>query len=108
MLTYAASLLPFIHIQTISYLLSDIKFVTTDGDERPTPENSTPLELGDHEGRGSLVYFNQATMYQSSETNSATIGDAILAGHSGKTNYPQCIQEAFENFGTYVDIRTRI
>jgi len=88
MSTYVVSLLPFIHIQTISYLWSDFKFITTDGDERPTPENSIPLGPGDHKGRGSLVYFNQATMYQLSETNSATIGDAILAGHSGKPNYP--------------------
>jgi hypothetical protein len=43
----------------------DIKFVTTEGLECPTPENSKPLQAGDDEGRGSLVYFNEATMYQS-------------------------------------------
>lgn len=82
----------------------DIKFVTTDGDERPTPENSTPLEPGDHKGRGSLIFFNQATMYQSSETNHAA---TKLAGYSGKTDYPQSIQEGFEKFGTYINIHAQ-
>ncbi|KAJ7086993.1 hypothetical protein C8R44DRAFT_752403 [Mycena epipterygia] len=40
----------------------DVKFVTTEGDERPTRENSRPIELGDGDGRGSLVFFNQSTM----------------------------------------------
>lgn len=75
----------------------DIKFVTTEGLERPTPANSKPLQRGDDEGRGSLVYFNEATMYQSSETNSATLGDAKKAGHSGKADYGNDVQKAFQN-----------
>ncbi|KAJ7927185.1 hypothetical protein B0H13DRAFT_2653631 [Mycena leptocephala] len=39
-----------------------VKWVTVDGNERPTPENSQPLEAGDGDGRGSMVFFNQATM----------------------------------------------
>jgi hypothetical protein len=74
----------------------DIKFVTTEGQERPTPANSRPLGVGDDEGRGSLVYFNEATMYQSSETNSATLGDAKKRGHSGKTDYGEDIGRAFQ------------
>ncbi|KAJ7796696.1 hypothetical protein B0H13DRAFT_2508607 [Mycena leptocephala] len=40
----------------------DVKWVTVDGNERPTPENSQPLEAGEGDGRGSMVFFNQATM----------------------------------------------
>ncbi|KAF8173480.1 hypothetical protein BJ912DRAFT_931921 [Pholiota molesta] len=32
--------------------ITNFRFVTTEGDERPTPENSTPIEDGDDEGRG--------------------------------------------------------
>ena len=67
-----------------------------EGHERPTPGNSKLLQEGDDEGRGSLVYFNQATMYQSSETDSATLGDAKKRGHSGKTEYGEDIQLAFQ------------
>jgi hypothetical protein len=59
----------------ISYII-DIEFVTTDGNIRPTPENSKPLEEGDHEGRGSVVFFNQASMYAASETGHGTIAAA--------------------------------
>jgi hypothetical protein len=78
----------------------DIKFVTTEGQERPTPANSKPLQEGDDKGRGSLVYFNEATMYQSSETNSATLRDAKRKGHSGKTEYGEDIQQAFQKHTT--------
>lgn len=74
----------------------DIKFVTTEGQERPTLANSRPLEVGDDEGRGSLVYFNEATMYQSSETDSATLGEAKKRGHSGLTDYGDDVGQAFQ------------
>jgi len=44
-------------------------------------------------------------MYQSSETNSATIGDAVKGGHSGKTDYQKDIQESFEKHGVYTKIQ---
>ncbi|KAF8176786.1 hypothetical protein BJ912DRAFT_797408, partial [Pholiota molesta] len=62
MVAYPSSLLYHFNID-----ITDFKFVTTDGQERPLPENSTPIEEGDDEGRGSLVYFNQASMYRCSE-----------------------------------------
>lgn len=79
----------------------DIKFVLTNGDERPTPQNSIPITEDDDFGRGSLVYFNQATMFQSSETDSDTLAEAKAHGHSGKTNYPADIQEAFSQFAHF-------
>ncbi|KAJ6565044.1 hypothetical protein B0H10DRAFT_2114478, partial [Mycena sp. CBHHK59/15] len=39
-----------------------IKFVTTDIDAQPTPENTRPIQEGDREGQGSIVFFNQATI----------------------------------------------
>jgi len=41
-------------------------------------------------------------MYQSSETNSATLTEVKNKGHSGMVNYGESVQEAFEKFGTYV------
>ncbi|KAF8960543.1 hypothetical protein BDZ97DRAFT_1665701 [Flammula alnicola] len=96
MAAYPSSLLFHFNVD-----ICDFKFVTTEGEERPTPENSTPLEEGDDEGRGSLVYFNQAAMYQSSETDSLTLKKAVAAGHSGMTDYGADIQAAFEKHGVY-------
>lgn len=76
------------------YFLLDFKFVTTNG-ERPTPENSKAIEPGDEEGRGSLVYFNQATMYACSETDSKTLQAAKEKGLSGTTDYGPSVQAAF-------------
>jgi len=77
----------------------------TDGLQRPTPENSRPIEAGDEQGRGSLVFFNQATMYQTSETGHATVGEAVRAGDSGKVDYGESAQEAFTRYGKYVPAR---
>jgi len=74
----------------------------TDGLQRPTPENSRPIRAGDEYGRGSLVYFNQATMYQTSETGYTTVGEAVRAGESGKADYGACAQEAFTRYGRYI------
>lgn len=79
---------------------SDFKFVSVEGDERPTKTNSTPLEdSGD--GRGSFVFFNQASMYQSAETGYNTLKEArIKKGHSGKTSYAAGLEQALSNFNT--------
>ncbi|KAF8200141.1 hypothetical protein BJ912DRAFT_836551, partial [Pholiota molesta] len=95
MVAYPSSLLYHFNID-----ITDFKFVTTDGDERPLPGNSTPIEDGDDEGRGSLVYFNQASMYRSSETDNETVAEAIAKGHSGKVDYSASVQEAFLTLGT--------
>lgn len=77
--------------------------MTTDG-AHPTPDNSTPIHPGDEQGRGSLVYFNEASMHQSSETGYATLGDAKLAGLSGVTDYGRDAQAAFQKYGTYLPV----
>ena len=89
-----------------SYLTPAIQFVATDGLQRPTPENSRPIKAGDESGRGSLVYFNQATMYQTSETGYATVGEAIKAGDSGKSDYGTNAQLAFTECAKYCPIKT--
>jgi hypothetical protein len=85
-------------------ILSAIQFVMVDGLERPTPENSRPMRAGDEAGRGSLVFFNQATMYQTSETGHATLHDAVEAGHSGKVDYGLSAQEAFTRYAKYLPV----
>jgi hypothetical protein len=82
----------------------DIKFVNTEHGEYPTLQNSMPLQAGDEAGRGSLVYFNQASMHQSAETGYATLGDARQAGLSGNTNYGNDAQAAFEKYTTYLPV----
>jgi hypothetical protein len=80
----------------------DIKFVTTEGAECPTLENSKPVCPGDEQGRGSLVYFNEASMHQSAETGYGSLGDARLAGHSGLADYGSDARAAFQKYGTYL------
>ena len=82
--------------------MADLKFVTTEGHERPTPSNSRPISAGDEEGRGSFVYFNQATMYQSSETGYRTLNEAKAAGHHGTTDFARDAQQAFTDHATFV------
>ena len=77
--------------------------MTTSG-AYPTQENSTPVQPGDEWGRGSLVYFNEASMHQSAETGYSTIKLAKRAGLSGCTDYGSDAQAAFQKYGTYVAI----
>jgi hypothetical protein len=79
--------------------------VTTDGRQRPTPKNSKPIQDGDEFGRGSFVYFNQATMYQSSETGYSTVGEAVEAGSSGTVDYDMSAQEAFTKYAKYIPMK---
>ena len=51
--------------------------VTPDG-SRPTHENSVPLDGRD--GQGSCMWFNQASMFQTSELGFATVWQAKDAG----------------------------
>ncbi|KAG1769733.1 hypothetical protein EV702DRAFT_1202763 [Suillus placidus] len=57
--------------------MCDIELVCTHG-ELPTPENSSSLDGGD--GRGSCVWFNQASMFQTAELGFATVAEARAAG----------------------------
>jgi hypothetical protein len=56
----------------------DVDFVITHNGELPNKNNTTPLDGAD--GRGSCVWFNQATMFQSSELGYNTVQDAADAG----------------------------
>lgn len=76
------------------YYLLDIKFVTTEGDALPTPENCRPIQDGDDDGRGSVVWFNMATMFQSSESGADTLKEVRERGESGYAD--MSAQEAFE------------
>ncbi|KAJ3846237.1 hypothetical protein EV368DRAFT_89341 [Lentinula lateritia] len=72
--------------------LSDLPVVTTQTSERPTKENSAPLYFcncdthegnqgwADADGRGSMVWFNQASMIQTSELGVPTIQQAKQQG----------------------------
>lgn len=82
----------------------DFVFVSAPEGQLPTQENSEPILEGDKQGRGSLVYFNEATMYQSPETDSATLAEAKKKGHSGTVDYGQSVQEAFAKHITYVSM----
>ena len=46
---------------------------------------------------GSLVYFNETTMYLSSETDSATLGAAAKKGHTGAMEYGEDIKKLLKN-----------
>ncbi|KAJ6579901.1 hypothetical protein B0H10DRAFT_2099303 [Mycena sp. CBHHK59/15] len=75
--------------------VQDIKFVTTDIDAQPTPENTRPIQEGDREGRGSMVFFNQATMRTLPETGHDTLKEARHRGHSGTSDFTGTAQEIF-------------
>lgn len=78
--------------------MTDFQFVMVDGTERPTPENSTPIVDVDGRGRGTFVYFNQSSMYQSAETDSDTLADAKRAHKKTTVSYPDSIKTALENY----------
>ncbi|KAF9024466.1 hypothetical protein BDP27DRAFT_1376774 [Rhodocollybia butyracea] len=72
--------------------LTYLPIVTTPNGERPTRENSKPLYFcgckshpkdgawAQAEGRGSLVWLNQASMFQTLETGMNTLKDTRVAG----------------------------
>ena len=85
-----------------AWLLADFKFVTTEGDVRPTPENSTPIMPGDDEGRVSVVFFNQAQMYRSSELDGDSVAEAKSKGKSAVRDFGADSQAAFESTLSYI------
>ncbi|KAJ7749511.1 hypothetical protein DFH07DRAFT_702940, partial [Mycena maculata] len=87
---YPSALLYHFNVDT-----DEIEFVTTEGDVRPTRENSRPICDGDDCGRGSFVFFNQSTMRQGPITGYDTIAEAKAHGHSGTVDWGESIQEAF-------------
>ena len=56
----------------------NVDMVLTESGERPTKGNSTPLDGAD--GRGSCVWFNQASLFQTSELGVDTAANAKEQG----------------------------
>ncbi|KAJ7939140.1 hypothetical protein B0H13DRAFT_1850877 [Mycena leptocephala] len=81
--------------------VEDIQFVTTDPDAQPTKENSRPILPGDKQGRGSMVFFNQATMRTLQETGHDTLKKAKRHGHSGTSNCQERAQAMFSRSEFY-------
>ncbi|TFK72417.1 hypothetical protein BDN72DRAFT_894773 [Pluteus cervinus] len=81
--------------------IQDIEFIETYGDSLPERKASEP---GDEKGRGSMVFFNQASMFQSSELDFDTVAAAKLAGHNGATDFPADVQAAFQKYSQFVGI----
>ena len=78
--------------------------MTTDGDVRPTPENSKPITAGDDEGRISVVFFNQASMYRSSELDGDSVVEAKQKGKPAIRDYGKDVQAAFERATTFISL----
>ncbi|KAJ7186931.1 hypothetical protein C8R46DRAFT_1206918 [Mycena filopes] len=76
--------------------IDQIQFVMTDGNVRPTPENSRPIVAGDEHGRGSFVFFNQSTMRHGPGTGFNSLKDAKKHGLSGTVDFGTEVQEALE------------
>lgn len=72
--------IPYLNYLQVSHTFIDIdKYImVTDNGEHPTPDNSAPLNDGS--GRGSVVWFNQATMFQTAELGVSTMGKAKRLG----------------------------
>ncbi|KAH9835168.1 uncharacterized protein C8Q71DRAFT_764447 [Rhodofomes roseus] len=73
----------------------DIEFVHTDGSV-PEKDKHNVIE-GDECGRGSAVWFNMATMLQTSETGHATLKQAKDARVSTTTDYAVDVEKFFPN-----------
>lgn len=73
----------------------DINFVRTVDGQPPTKASALPLNDSDKKGRGSIVFFNQATMFQSSETGFNTLKEAKAAGASTDGQYTKVVESQF-------------
>ena len=64
-------------------------------------QNSTSIEAGDEEGRASLVFFNQASMYRCSTLDGSSVIEADGNGIDTTTDYGEDIQQAFQKMTNY-------
>jgi hypothetical protein len=62
------------------------------------------MQIGDGDGRSSLVYFNQVTMYQSLETGHPMLRAAVKVGQSGKIDYSASAQQAFTEYAVFLHL----
>ena len=67
-------------------------------------DNSTPIQPGDEQGRASLVFFNQASMYRCSALDGDSVVEAERKGIDTATDYGKDIQQAFQKCTRYYPI----
>jgi hypothetical protein len=84
-----------LHLLRLFNTLLVTEFVTTDGNVRPTRENSRPVVDRNYCNTGSFVFFNQSSMRQGGDTTAEAKRNIR---HSGKADSGQSIQEAFERY----------
>jgi hypothetical protein len=53
-----------------------------------------------------MLWFNQATMYQASETQFGSVKNAKAAGHPGTTDYGKDAQQAFKTYAIFKPIHS--
>lgn len=85
-------------------LITDVEFVTTHDGALPTLDNSTPLE--NYAGRGSCVWFNQASMFQPGELEYPTIAQAQAAGAEAETDFQAHVDEGYFPYFDIDDLPT--
>lgn len=78
MLTFVVSQMLSI-ILTITKFTADVQYVVTNG-ELPNEADQNYTHLNGADGRGSCVWFNQASMFQTAELGYGTVGKARKAG----------------------------
>lgn len=77
---------------------TDIEFRRTlDGIPPVHPSTSLHLNDGDASGRGSIVFFNEATTYQTAELRHRTKKEALNAGVNVKRDLGTDVNAAFHS-----------
>lgn len=79
----------------------EIRIVETSTRDKPTPFNSTDITNDRSGGRGSIVFLNQASMFQSSETNENNLTEAHLKKKSGTRDFGADVQEGFLQYAKF-------
>ncbi|KAK0185101.1 hypothetical protein F5146DRAFT_1005725 [Armillaria mellea] len=74
--------------------MKDLEIVTTENGDIPTRTNSHPLynQWDEGEERGSMVWFNQATMFQSSELRIETMKQAHKDGMDVELDFQEMVE----------------
>lgn len=67
-----------------------------------------PILDTDRRGCGTYVYFNQASMYQSAETDSESLKAARLAGKKTTVCYTESIKAALEDYSYVYDASAKL
>lgn len=75
-----------------------MKFVTSEASTYEEAAADETSQVEDGHGRGSMVWFNQASLFQSAETGFMTLTDAKAAGHSGTTDFKADAEKCFQKF----------